>query len=377
MVTRATRRQVRAIRVLSIPGRRHAQNSYFGLLWDALQGAGIEMVDARTTAALLLKFDILHLHFPEHLVTERPLHSALLMAPIFLCYVATARALGKKFVWTIHEVYPQRRHWLAEPYLKCLHILANAYIFMNRTSQQEFLNRYPHQRRKMVWRIPHSSYPVTQISTIRRNEIRDSLTQGTDCLLVGFLGEIRPYKNPAALPFLPAMDPRGRPLRLVVAGAFHESCDVDDIKAKLQAINANRVVRIDARLSDERLSEMIQSVDVVFMPYLQGWNSGFSMFALACGARILCSALPMFREINENLGSPWIYLFNHNATDLHETLSSVVASISRDTLNEGDRLRLEQFLAETSFEQTAARHVELYRSILSDEPAVLGPLINR
>src|ERR1700683_231219 len=154
MMTRAIGRQVRPIRVVSIPGPHQEQNSYFGLLWNALQGAGMEMADVRTTAALLLKFDIVHLHFPEHLVTERRLHSALLVAPIFLLYVATARALGKKFVWTIHEVYPKRRYWLAQPYLSCLHILANAYIFMNRTSEQEFLNRYPHERRKMGWRIP-------------------------------------------------------------------------------------------------------------------------------------------------------------------------------------------------------------------------------
>ncbi len=363
-MTRATRLQIRPIRVLSIPGQRHAQNSYFGLLWNAVQGAGIKMVDARTTAALLLKFDILHLHFPEHLVTERRLHSALLIAPMFLCYVAIARMLGKKFVWTIHEVYPKRRQWLARPYLWCLRILANAYIFMNRTSEQEFLNRYPRQRRKVAWRISHSSYPVTKISTIRRNEVRTSLTQGADCLLVGFLGEIRPYKNPAALAFLPATDPHGRLVRLVVAGAFHESCDVDDIEAKLKAINPNRLVRIEVRLSDDELSEAIQSIDVVFMPYLQGWNSGFALLALACGSRLLCSALPMFHEIRETLGSPWIYLFDHTTADMSQELIGAIASISLDKPDEGDRARLKQFLADRSFEQAASLYSKLYRSIL-------------
>jgi beta-1,4-mannosyltransferase len=364
MMTRATGRQVRSIRVLSIPGPRHEHNSFFGLLWNAVQGAGIEMVDVRTTAALLLKFDILHLHFPEHLVTERRLYSALLVAPIFLSYVAIARVFGKKFVWTIHEVYPKRRYWLARPYLWCLRLLTTAYIFMNRTTEEEFLSRYPDERRKVISRIPHSSYPVTKISATRRDDVRASLVQETDCLLIGLLGEIRPYKNPEILPFLPPADSDRRPIRLVVAGTFHESCDVDRIETKLRKIDPSRIVRIGERLSDERLSEMIQSIDLVFMPYLQGWNSGFAMFALACRARLLCSALPMFREIGESLGSPWIYLFNHNAADLSHELACVMDSISRHKPNEGDMIRLQQFLSDTSFEQTASRHVELYRSIL-------------
>jgi hypothetical protein len=48
---------------------RRAQNSYFplcGTPWEA----GLEMIDARTSAAVMLKFDTLHAHFPKHLVTD-------------------------------------------------------------------------------------------------------------------------------------------------------------------------------------------------------------------------------------------------------------------------------------------------------------------
>jgi glycosyltransferase involved in cell wall biosynthesis len=248
---------------------------------------------------------------------------------------------------------------------------------MNRSTEEEFLSRYPNERRKVISRIPHASYPVTRISAAHRDDVRAPLAQGMKCLLIGFLGEIRPYKNPTVLPFLPDTDPHGRPLRLVVAGAFHQSCDARDIEAKLKVINPNQLVRIETRLSDEKLSEIIQSIDVVFMPYLEGWNSGFAMLALACGARLLCSELPMFREIRERLGPPWIYLFDHNAPDLRQALSSVVTDISRDRPSERDRLRLEQFLADTSFEQTASRHAELYRSILCKKSASFGLMIGR
>ena len=360
-VDRAT---VQRVRVLSIPGPRHAQNSYFPLLWHALEGAGLEMIDARSNAAVMMKFDILHLHFPEHFVTERSLQSALAAGPLFLAYVVAIRIFGKKLVWTIHEIAPKRRHWLAQPFLWCMRMLANAYVFMNHTSEAEFFRRYPGERRKIIGRVPHSAYPVTKISAADRKVLRLSLTQGADYLLVGLLGEIRPYKNPIALQYFPPSDPQGRPVRLVVAGTIHASSDFDSIEAAFCKIDSHRLVRICERLSDEKLSELIQSVDLVFMPYLQGWNSGFAMFALACGARLLCSGLPMFHEIAEAIGSPWIYVFDHNAADLSHELAKAVARVSRDKPEAADHVRLGRFLAAHSIEHAASLYANLYRNLL-------------
>lgn len=358
--------RARRVRVLSIPGRRHPQNPYFPLLWHALQGAGVEMINARSLAALTLQYDILHVHLPENLVTERPVYSALVAGPLFLAYVAIASAAGRKLVWTVHEIVPRRRHWLAQPYLWCLRKLANAYVFMNRTSEDEFFKRYPRQRTKIICRIPHSAYPITKISAARRSEVRVSLTQDSDCLLVGFLGEIRPYKNMGALKYLPMMDAQGRPLRLVVGGHFHASCNVDSMQAMLGAIQPHQLVQIGEQegLSDARLAELIQSVDIVFMPYLRGWNSGFAMLALGCGARLLCSDLPMFREMAETPGPPWVYVFDHDAADLFQELATAVAQVSRDRPQATDRARLEQFLADSGFARAASRYVELYRNLL-------------
>jgi beta-1,4-mannosyltransferase len=364
---RIHRQGVHRVRVLSIPGPRHAQNSYFPLLWHALEGAGLEMIDVRTSAAVMLKFDVMHLHFPEHLVTERSLPSALVAGPLFLAYVVAIRMAGKKLVWTIHEIAPKRRYWLAQPFLWCMRMLANAYVFMNRTSEAEFFRRFPGERRKIICRVPHSAYPVTKISAADRNIARLSLAQGAECLLVGLLGEIRPYKNPIALQYLPPSDSQGRQLRLVVAGTIHASSDVDDIEATFCKFEPHRLVRIREHLSDEKLSELIQSVDLVFMPYLRGWNSGFAMFALACGARLLCSGLPMFLEIAEALGPPWIYIFDHNAADLSEELTMAVARVSRDRPEAADYIRLERFIAAHSFEQAASQYANLYRNVISRE----------
>ena len=363
-MARANSATRQCLRVLAIPGRRHAQNSYFSILWEALTESGLEMIEARTPDALMFRYDVLHVHFPEHFITERSLYKALILGPLFIAYAVAAKIAGKKIVWTIHEVAPTRRHWAAQPYLWCMRSLVSAYIFMNRTTEDEFLNRYPRERRKAIARIPHSSYPVTKISAKRSEHIRSSLTEDADSLIVGFLGEIKPYKNVEALRHLPPTDAEDRPLRLVVAGACHASCDIDNVEAIFRAIGPHRLRRINERLSDERLSELIQAVDVVLLPYLRGWNSGLAMLALACRTPILCSGLPMFREIEQALGPPWVYKFDHNTRDLSRELHGAVAQIRPSQVTVSDEDRLTQFITATSFEKAASQHVGLYLSLL-------------
>jgi beta-1,4-mannosyltransferase len=361
---RAERAAMRVPRVVSIPGRRHAQNSYFPLLWRALVGAGIEMIRARSLAALTLRYDILHIHIPQ-VIVERPLPSALAAGAPFLAYALTARIARKKLVWTIHEVTPTLPHLLSRPFMWCVRRLTSAYIFMNRTSEVEFFKRYPSERGKTAIRIPHSSYPVTKLSAARRDEIRVSLSLRRDCTSIGFLGEIRPYKNPGALQYLPVAGPGGRSIQKLVVGGLHASCNIDHIDTIFRRIQQHGAVRVEERPSDERLSALIQSVDVVFMPYLRGWNSGFAMLVLGCAGRILCSDLPMFRELEEIVGAPWVYVFNHKAADLYHELAAAVARIQQDHLRPCDQDRLERFLDANSFNRAAQGHAELYSVLLT------------
>lgn len=116
-------------------------------------------------------------------------------------------------------------------------------------------------------------------------------------MLVDLLGELRPYKNLAVLQDLPPTDTCGRLLRIVVAGTFHASCNIDQIETVFRTINTRRRVRIEKHLSDERRSELIQSVDIIFMPYLRGRNSGFAMFALACGGDYFALLCQFFAKL--------------------------------------------------------------------------------
>lgn len=357
-----------SIRVLSLP-REFEGNPYIKLFCSSLANTGIVVVSIHTIAGMCFRFDVLHLHWPEFYVTERPIYKAMFLAPTVLVYMLVTKLLRKKIVWTVHDVIPVKtRHTrLLQFYLWCVRVLVDAYVFISPSSEAEFIRIFPRARNRMACHVPHGPYPVPAISPERRAELRARLSGGANCLLVGFLGDIRPYKNPEALAYLPPRDSLGREIKIVVAGAVDTTYDTAGIEASLQRLPRNRLIRIKKRLSDHCLAEIIAAVDVVFLPYLRGSNSGFSMLVLGCGQRLLCSALPMFRDLMNRLGHPWVYAFDHQAQDLSVELQNALSRLQHDVVDLDARSRLRMFLEDCSFDRGAQQLRELYERLINRE----------
>jgi beta-1,4-mannosyltransferase len=356
------------LRILSLPGKdcEEGSNPYTKLFSEALEKAGMFIVNIHTSQGKCFKFDVLHIHWPEFYVTERPVYIAMVLAPTILVYMLVTKLLRKKIIWTVHDVIPTRaRHArLLQFYLLCVRVLVNAYVFMSPSSEAEFIKIFPRARKKTAWHVPHGPYPVSAISPQRRAELRERLSGGANCLLVGFLGDIKPYKNPEALAHLPQRDSIGREIRIVVAGAVDSSFDtMGRIEASLSRIPPRQLIRIRERLSNERLVEIIRAVDVVFLPYLRGSNSGFGMLVLSCRQRLLCSDLPMFRELTNRLGPPWAYVFDHRAKELAAELEAALSRYQRDVVDADANSRLRAFLDDCSFDHGAQRLRQLYERL--------------
>jgi beta-1,4-mannosyltransferase len=355
------------LRILSLPGREFAGNPYIKLFCDSLERAGVFVVNIHTSQAKYFKFDVLHIHWPEFYVTERPFHAAILLAPVILAYMIVAKLLRKRIVWTVHDVKPMRmRHpRLLRLYLFYVRILVDAYVFMSPPSEVKFKQKFPRTREKLAWYVPHGPYPALPTSAQRHAGMRERLSGRANCLLVGFLGDIRPYKNAEVLRYIPYQDSVGREIKIVVAGAADATYNIAEIEAPLNRIPPSQLVRIRERLTDQCLADIIRAVDVVLLPYLRGSNSGFSMLVLSCGQRLLCSALPMFRDLMDRLGPPWVYVFDHRAKDLSAELEAALSRIQHDVLDTVATARLEAFLDGCSFDHGAQRLRLLYERLMN------------
>ncbi len=340
------------IRVLSIPGRTH-ENPFFRLVGDALEAEGLCPVMTSAGNAMRFRYDVLHLNFPTHYITENGWLKALATSVVLGSYLLLARLLGRKIIYTVHDVVPfrSRHHALSQAFLRLTHKLTSTFVFLSMSSRTEFARIYPADRDTPWILTRHGPYPVKRLSDDERRRLRVELAGSDDAVLVGFLGAIKPYKNFAALGELPERLPDGRPVHIVVAGQVERGYE-----AETAAVIARRppgsVIRRDERLSDGVLNDLIQAVDFVLLPYLKGSNSGIALLVLSNGGRVLGSDMPIFRELAADVGPPWAYSVAPLAAG-GPGLATVLQQAVADPVDDAARERLRLYLEAVSFRKAA------------------------
>src|ERR1022692_2370134 len=251
----------RRLRVLSLPGRNFKGNAYFRLFRDGLDAAGLKVVDRRILDALRLRFDIIHVHFPEHYVTEHNLGTAITLSFIYMSLFLAAKARRRCIVWSIHDVLPfKRRHlWLLKPFMRLFHSLVDGHVFLNPSSQREFYKNFPSAEVKPFSLIAHGPYPVNEPTAAALQARRRAFVGEENAFVVGVLGNIKRYKNIGALKWCPKRLSNGRPVRIVVAGKKDAECG-GEVEEALAQIESNRLIHLDVQLSDSILLKLFHEV---------------------------------------------------------------------------------------------------------------------
>lgn len=355
MTASSSQQTARKLRIFSIPGKR-STTQYVPLFCQGLEEAGVEIVGETDRLVWRLGFDAIVLHFPAHFIAERSVLYSLVRAASMLILFVTARLMrGCKLVYVVHDVIPfgSRNGWLLWPFLHAVQHLTDGYMFLSESSKAEFFRRFPRQSIKPSVRIDHGSFPISPTDdNTRRAHRRSHTPDDTQSLLVGFLGSIKAYKGVESLTAVPRRLRDGLPVRLLVAGRSEASYSavVEPVLAEL----GHDLIRVDKSLSDTELQALIESVDLVILPYTRGWNSGMAMLVLSAGARLLAANLPIFEELQAELGAPWVYVFDNDPATRAASIESALASVRRDQITASDQARLSRFIAERSFERSGA-----------------------
>ena len=348
------------MKILSIPGRYH-ENRYFSLMLEALEAAGAEVIDPRSVGAATFQYDVLCLSFPTHYATENGPLKAFFMSMLFGSYLLLAHGLRRKIVYIVHDVEPLNRQneFILDRFLKLILFLTDGYVFISKSSRSAFTTTYPTEKDKPHVLIPHGPYPTTVLTTAERKALRRSLVGEEDVVLLGFLGNIKPYKNAAALRTLPASLPDGRRVRTVIAGPAESRYEYQ-IKELLDSLVPGSFIRLDQVLSDAELDALIQTVDVVLLPYLRGSNSGLALLVLANEGRFIGSSIPILQELETDVGAPWVTIAN-----LADGLSTSVAQVFSSPIRDSDREFLREYLKRIDF-STGGRTLHAFCSSLYD-----------
>lgn len=297
------------MKVLASPARRNKhQNPFNFLLAEALSAEGCEVVELDRRNSLFGRFDIVHVHWPQGEARGR-LPRAMGRSALLLLRLAVQRVKGARIVWTVHNVHAhdQENPSIERALMHRVVRLVHGVIFLSVSSREAAYADMPELASKPFAVIPHGLYG--ERSKKSRGEARARLGLPPESRVLGFLGDIRPYKGLDGLLDAFAATPPGH-LTLFVAGIFPDKPYGVAMEARLAdlAAEGHAIVFRRERLDDAALVDAIRASDAVALPYRAIWNSGLATLVLENGGRIIASDAPVFRELQEELGADWVHV---------------------------------------------------------------------
>ncbi len=349
----------RAIRILASPAyRNRADNPYNALLSESLERAGAEVEEFSTRALLTGRWDIWHLHWPEHSFHQPSILSATKSLLRKCATILIALATRTRIVWTVHNAEP---HDLPYPrmYRALRHALVLAlggWISLSSEARDDAIRAIPHLSRRPAWVIPHGDYRSCYPPPPLREEARHELEIDPAARVLLFFGLIRGYKGVTRLvqTFRTTDDPD---LRLIIAGK-----PVGSIGQELETLaGADGRIRLDLEfIPDERLPLYFGAADLTVLPFQRILNSGSALLSLSLDTPVLVPAMGSMWQLAQRVGAPWVQLFEDQleARDLSDALEAVPAA-------EG-RAPLEAFAWDTIGEQTLAAYSDVLGTATGD-----------
>lgn len=282
-------------------------NPYVALLHDELRANGV-VIDHLSGWRLLSRPDIVHVHWPEHLVRSDKARTLVWDGGKVLSLIAAARLRGAALVWTAHNLEPHERSHqrLLRAFLGLFVAQVDLVIGLSAASHEALVERYPSLRGRPFVVIPHGHYKDVYVGgepdrlQCRRNL---GLAQNRRTLLM--LGYIRPYKNVAGLVNAFVRMPEVQ-AQLAIVGRVSSAALAEGIR---RAASDDERVRLS--LSPASVDDIVSwhaASDVVVLPYggLSSLNSGAALLALSLNRPVVMPDGPSARELLEQVGPEWL-----------------------------------------------------------------------
>lgn len=260
--------------------------------------------------ALLGRYDLVHLHWPEDLFRTKKTTIKVLKYILFLFLAMRLKLRSVPVVWTVHNNAPHEGVSHSEKVMLrlCMSMVTKR-VFMT-VAQQEMSGG---DEQSVV--IPHGHY---KDSYPRLTAVE---TQGRTTLL--YFGFVRRYKGIEKLiDSFGALSSSGSNCRLVIAGRPNpEQYGRELLDSFADVAEIEWLLDFQTRESTSRL---FAQADLVVLPYKRMINSGALLLGLSLGKKILAPKNAVTLEIQREVGGEWLHLYEGDLSkaDLHQALSN-------------------------------------------------------
>jgi len=242
------------------------------------------------------RVDVLHFHFmePQYAGVGDTVSARRVLK--FAAYLALARLLGYRIVWTMHELsptWPMRPAWLERLGRGLLAWAAHVVIVHCHEAKRLLARKLGRWWRVCVLPVP--TYAEFYPQNLSRVEARAALEIAPDCFVIGFVGGIRPNKGLEDLVavFGQLDDPNSR---LLIAG---KPWPPEDYVAVLQQLAATDTrIRFHAEeVPDQDLQLYLTATDVVVFPFKHVLTSSSVALAMSFGRPVVVPRLGCLPEL--------------------------------------------------------------------------------
>ena len=301
------------------------RNPYARLLYREMELIGFETVDSSPLKLdWLLRarrdVDILHFHWDpqQRYVKRSPDKLTTLLRRLrqdrlvpwwdtlsFVTLLATARALGYRLIWTIHEIRPHesdhaRHDMMASRALAQLSHLLIAHDSATAERARDVL-RLPAAE---IHVVPHGSYVGVYPSGRSRGTVRSELGVPADAFVFLAFGHLRAYKELPLLveAFISLPSPSAR---LIIAGVPWDA----GIRREMTSAT-ERDSRIQLMLEPvpvERVEELFSACDAAVFPRSDGWTSGSLILAMSLGIPVVAARQSTYADLMDGEESGWLF----------------------------------------------------------------------
>jgi beta-1,4-mannosyltransferase len=277
---------------------RPTTNPYIVMLGRALAATdGVSPLHFSWRTALLGRYDVFHVHWPEILVDGRsPLKKAVRQA-LTVAFLARLAIRRTPIVRTVHNL--ERPQGISRRETLLLALMERMTTLRVRVNP---LTEIPADQ-------PHATILHGHYRDWFRDQPREEVVPGR----LGYVGLVRRYKGVEDLvaSFRGAGD-AGADLSLRIGGNPSTAELADTIRALAAG---DERIRLDLRfLSDAELVEIVTGSELVVLPYRFMHNSGGTLAALSLDRPVLVPDNAVNRALAEEVGPGWIHLFAGDLT---------------------------------------------------------------
>lgn len=322
--------QNNTIRVLAWPAYSNKDgNPYNYLLYSAISQVDnrVSITEFRLRRTLQARYDILHIHWPETIFNSPRPGYAVFISLVWLILIPLLKMRGTKLVWTAHNL---REHEVHRPVLSKFMWFwfvrrVDGLIVLSESSRKSIYKLNPKLANVPTLHTPHGNYRDVYPRTITRKQARQKLGLPEDATVIGFVGAIRSYKNVPHLinTFNKAA---GKNWHLVIAGKVSDADLEQEIRA--HASPHNHIHLHLTFVPDSELQTYFLASDLMVFPYRDILNSGSALLSLSFNCPVLVPALGSMRELQDDIGMPWVSTYSDELNPEHLQTAVIAARAS-------------------------------------------------